>query len=427
MNNARVLRSFVEVRAGEARLLWLSFLSHFLVLASYYVIRPIRDEMAVAGGVENLPWMFTATLAAMLVANALFSALVARFSRRRFIPLAYRFFLGNLLLFFVLLRFLPTANAQLWVGRVFYVWTNVFNLFVVSVFWAFVTDVFDPRQARRLFGFISVGGTLGAIAGAATTATLVSRTGTLPLLLIAAALLELSVRCVQAFPNVTSTPVAGHVRTAAAEAPVGGGVWSGIAHDLRSPYLLGIAGYVLLYSVTSTVLYVQQAELAAKHFADPAARTAFFAQLDFAVNVVTIFGQVFLAGRALEKLGVGPTLALLPAFSVVGFATFGCAPTLAVFVGFQAVRRAANFALARPAREVLFTVLSREDKYKARSFLDTFIYRAGDGLGAWSFPALGGGFGLGMAGMAWVAVPLALVWCALSVWLGREQNARQIS
>ena len=418
----RLLRRAVDVKPDEVRALVLGFIYYFFILSSYYIIRPIRDDMGVAGGVENLPWMFTGTLIAMLIANALFAALVAKFSRRRFIPIAYRFFIANLLIFFVLLTAVSKEN-QIWVGRSFYIWTSVFNLFVVSVFWAFMADVFSTDQGKRLFGFLSVGGTLGGIVGAAVTVTLVQRIGPIYLLLISAVLLELSAQCVRLFPTAFNGS-RDYLRRerVAAEAPIGGGIWSGIIHDLRSPYLLGICAYMLLYAVTSTFLYFQQADLAAKAFTDRAARTSFFAQIDLLVNVLTIFVQAFLTGRLLKWLGVGMTLALLPALSVVGFTGMGMAPTLSLLVVFLTLRRAGNFAIARPAREVLFTVVSREDKYKAKSFIDTFIYRAGDQIGAWSFPAMGL-LGLGLTGISFVAAPLAALWLLISLWLGRKQVA----
>lgn len=418
-----LLRKAVDVKRDEVRALVLSFVYYFFVLSSYYIIRPIRDDMGVAGGVENLPWMFTGTLLAMLIANALFAALVAKFSRRRFIPIAYRFFIANLIIFFVLLALIP-KDHQVWVGRAFFIWTSVFNLFVVSVFWAFMADVFSTDQGKRLFGFISVGGTLGGIVGAALTATLVGSIGAVNLLLISAVLLELSAQCVRFFPTAFKGSRASVRQEAAAsaEAPIGGGIWSGIAHDLRSPYLLGICAYMLLYAITSTLLYFQQADIAARAFTDRAARTSFFAQIDLLVNVLTILVQAFLTGRLLKWLGVGVTLALLPLMSVVGFTAMGLVPTLSLLVIFLTLRRAGNFAIARPAREVLFTVVSREDKYKAKSFIDTFIYRAGDQIGAWSFPAMGW-LGLSLTGISFVAAPLAAIWLVISLWLGRKQVA----
>lgn len=409
----------VEVRPNERRALIVAFLFHFLILAGYYILRPIRDEMGVAGGVENLPWMFTGTLIAMVAANALFAVLVVRFSRRQFIPLAYRFFILNLIVFFLLLRML-SPDAQIWVGRAFFIWVSVFNLFVVSVFWAFMADVFRPEAAKRLFGFIAVGGTLGAIVGAAVTAFLVEKLGAANLLLVSAFLLELAAQCARRYParEIEKDDAAPEIR----ETAIGGTFWAGFTHAIRSPYLLGIIGFIFFLTITATFLYFQQATLAKEYFPDRGARTAFFAQVDVAVNVLTILVQGFLTGRLLKWLGVGITLAFLPILSAVGFAAIGFAPILILFVLFQTLRRAGNFALARPAREVLFTVLPREDKYKAKSFIDTFVYRAGDQVGAWSY-ALLGWIGLGLAGISFVAVPLALGWAALSLWLGRRQAA----
>lgn len=417
----RILKKAVDVRPVEVRALVLGFVYYFLILSSYYVIRPIRDDFGAAGGVENLPWMFTGTLVTMMIANALFSALVAKFSRRRFIPLAYRFFIANLLIFFLLLLFVAKGH-QVWIGRTFFVWTSAFNLFVVSVFWAFMVDVFSSDQGKRLFGFISVGGTLGAIVGAAITATLVRKIGTVNLLLISVALLELSAQCVRRFPTLTSdrdTP--NEKRTE--ELAVGGGILAGIGRNFRSPYLLGISAYMLLYSITSTLLYFQQIAIAAGAFADRAARTAFFARIDLLVNVLTIVAQVFITGRLLKWLGVGITLALLPALSILGFTGMGVVPSLALLVVFLTLRRAGNFAFARPARETLFTVVSREDKYKSKNFIDTVVYRVGDQIGAWATPALTW-LGLSLAGVSFVAAPIAAVWLLVSLWLGRRQSAK---
>lgn len=415
--------ALVDARPGEWRALWLAALFNFIVLGSYYVLRPIRDEIAVAGGVEKLPWLFTGTLVAMLVANALFSAIVARMSRRRFIPIAYRFFIANLIIFFLLMRTLG-PDQQVWVGRAFYIWVSVFNLFVISVFWAFMTDVFTTEQAKRLFAFIAVGGSLGAIMGGVLTASLVQWLGAANLLFISAILLEAGAWCVWFFPTEFKARSAAGLteEKKSAEAPVGGSIWAGLTHVARSPYLLGICGFFLFYTVTSTFLYFQQTDLIGRHFTDRAARTAFFAQLDIWVNVLTILVQLFLTGRLLKWFGVGITLAVLPVISVIGFLGLGLMPVLVLFAVFQVLRRAANFAVSRPAREVLFTVLRREDKYKAKTFIDTFVYRAGDQIGAWSYPLLTW-LGLGMSGIALVAAPIAGIWCALSLWLGRKQAA----
>ena len=410
------LRKAVDVRPAEISALGLGFLYYFLILSSYYIIRPIRDNFG-AGNIENLPLMFTATLVTMLVANALFSALVAKFSRRRFIPIAYRFFIINILTFLLLLAMMP---KNMWVGRVFFVWTSVFNLFVISVFWAFMVDIFSSEQGKRLFGFISIGGTLGAIVGASITAGLVQKIGTLKLLLISAALLELSAQCVRFFP--APKPANSAKAGSTEERAIGGGIWTGIVHNFSSLYLAGISAYMLLYAITSTLLYFQQVGVAASAFTDRGARTAFFAEVDLVVNVLTILLQAFVTGRLLKWLGVGVTLAILPALSVIGFLAIGIKPMLMLLVVFLTLRRAGNFAFARPARENLFTVISREDKYKSKNFIDTVVYRTGDQIGAWITPALGW-LGLTLTAVSFVAAPLAALWLAVSVWLGKRQAA----
>lgn len=445
----RVLQRAVNVESHEVKALLLSCGYHFLILSAYYILRPIRDEMGVAGGVSNLPWLFTGTLVAMLVAHPPFAALVARLPRRRFISYTYRFFMLNLLAFFVLLRLAPPA-ADIWIGRVFFVWISVFNLFVLSIFWGFMADVFANEQGKRLFGFVALGGTLGAIVGAAITATLAEVLGPVQLILISILLLEGAVQCVrwlsshadelkarsesvaeshsEAVEGGTTSPGAAvgggsGRRGAEEERAIGGSVMAGVTHVMSSPYLLGICAYMLLYTIASTFLYFQQAEIVDQHFADRAARTAFFAQIDLAVNVLAILTQAFLTGRIVKWLGVAVTLTLLPAVSVIGFTTLGFAPVIAVLVVFQVLRRAGNYAVARPTREVLYTVVTREDRYKAKNFIDTFVYRAGDQIGAWSY-ALMGWMGLGMAAIAFVAAPLAGIWLIVGYWLGRSQSDR---
>ncbi len=417
---ARVRDRVVDIRPDELRAVFLAFVFHFVVLAGYYVIRPIRDEIGAAGGLENLSWMFTAVLVTMLFANALFSAIVARFSRRRFIPIAYRFFIANLVIFYLLMRTLP-ASQQVMVGRCFFVWVSVFNLFATTVFWAFMTDLFTSEQGKRLFGFIAVGGSLGGILGPIITTSLIQRVGTGTLLLICAGMLELAAQSVRFFPREfrRDDQPAGSEEVNA-EKPIGGRFWEGVSHIARSRYLLGLLLFVLLYTMTSTWAYFQQADLTGHQFHDRAARTAFFARLDLSVNTLTVLMQIFLTGRLLKWLGVGTTLVLMPALSIVGFLAIGFAPILIVLAVFQVMRRAATFALTRPAREVLFTVLRREDKYKAKSFIDTFAYRAGDQIGAWSYRGLHA-LGLNVSGTSFVAVPVVVVWCGLSLWLGRRQ------
>src|SRR5438309_2613863 len=417
----KLFSKIVDVKPNEVRALWLGFILFFVVLAGYYVIRPIRDNIG-ATQFENLWWMFTVVLVAMIVANALFSMIVARMSRRKFIPIAYRFFTLNLIIFFVLMQFMPPGK-QPWVDGCFFVWVSVFNLFATAVFWGFMTDIFTNEQGKRLFGFIAVGGSLGGMLGPLITASLVHRVSTGVLLLICAGMLEIAAQSIRFFPAESrrhDSSSAGDA--AAAEKPIGGNFWDGVTHICKSPYLFGLFLFILLYTLTSTWTYFQQSELTKVGFADKAARTAFFAKLDLSVNTLTLLLQIFLTGRLMKFLGVTVTLLFMPVLSLFSFTALGLVPVLAVLAVFQVARRASTFAFMRPAREVLFTILRREDKYKAKSFIDTFGYRCGDQFGAWSYGGMQA-LGLGLSTISYIAVPVVACWCALGVWLGRKQRA----
>src|SRR5216117_4281839 len=400
----------VDVRPEEIRALWLAFIFFFVVLAGYYVIPPVRDNIG-ASYSENLWWMFTVVLLTMLVANALFSAIVARMSRRRFIPIAYRFFIVNLVIFFFLMRIAPPGK-QPWVDICFFVWVSVFNLFATAVFWGFMTDLFTNEQGKRLFGFIAVGGSLGGILGPIITASLVHRVSTGVLLLICAAMLEIAAQSIRFFPaEFRRSDSKSAEDAAAAEKPIGGKFWDGVTHICKSPYLFGLFLFILLYTLTSTWTYFQQSELTKVGIVDKAARTAFFAKLDLSVNTLTLLLQIFLTGRLMKFLGVTVTLLFMPVLSLFGFAAMGLVPVLAVLAVFQVARRASTFAFMRPAREVLFTVLRREDKYKAKSFIDTFGYRCGDQFGV-SYSGLKA-LGLSLSAISYIAIPIVAGWCVL--------------
>jgi ATP:ADP antiporter, AAA family len=411
----RVFSKIVDVKPNELRALLQAFVFNFVVLGGYYVIRPIRDEIGADRGVENLPWMYTGTLIGMLIANALYAAIVARMSRRRFIPMAYRFAIANLVVFFIFMRSMPPAQVRTVLAPIFFIWVSVFNLFATTMFWSFMADVFAPEQGKRLFGFIAVGGSLGGIAGGLVTSSLAGKLSTGFFLLITALMLEIAAQCVRRFPADFRT------HDERSEQPIGGKFWEGATHIARSPYLLGLAVFLMVYTLTNTWAYFQQADLTQHHLQNRALRTSFLANIDIAVNTITVLIQIFLTGRLMKWFGVAITLVLMPLLSALGFAAIGLAPVLTVLATFQILRRAAGFALLRPAREVLFTVLRREDKYKAKSLIDTFGYRVGDQIGAWSY-ALMRLLGLGLVGISWLAVPIGAVWCALSIWLGRKQR-----
>jgi ATP:ADP antiporter, AAA family len=411
----KLFAKIVDVKPDEIRALLQAFVFNFVVLGGYYVIRPIRDEIGADRGVENLPWMYTGTLIGMLIANTLYATIVARMSRRRFIPIAYRFAILNLLVFFLLMRWMPAAQERAILAPIFFIWVSVFNLFATTMFWSFMADVFTPDQGKRLFGFIAVGGSIGGIIGGVVTSSLAGKLSTGLFLLITAVMLEIAAQCVRRFPSDF------RAHDDQSEQPIGGRFWEGATHIARSPYLLGLAAFLIIYTITNTWAYFQQSDLTGHHLHDRAARTSFLANIDIAVNTITVLIQIFLTGRLMKWFGVGITLVLMPLLSGVGFAAIGFAPILTVLATFQILRRATGFALLRPAREVLFTVLRREDKYKAKSLIDTFGYRLGDITGAWSYPLMQW-LGLGLVGISWVAVPFAAIWCVLSIWLGRKQR-----
>ena len=410
----------VTVEEGEWRATLLAFVFFFFVLASYFILRSIRDAIGVAAGTANLPWLFTGTLLATLAANPLFGKIVSRLPVRRFIPIVYRIF-GALLLGFAaaLTWFSPTYDWLL--SPAFWIWTSVFSLFVPSVFWGFMADTFYSEQGKRLYGFIGVGGTLGALAGSSFTAALATTVGTPVLMLTSIVLLELAVQVVQRFPP-SFRP---ETREREAESrSVGGTTFAGITNVLRSPYLLGICLFMLLFTIGTTVLYFQQAEIVGARYADRESRTAFLARIDFFVQLLTIIAQIFISGRVIKWLGVGLTLAILPAISIIGFALLGMYSSLYLFVAFTVLRRAGNYAFANPGREVLFSVIPAEDKYKAKNFIDTFVYRGGDQLGAWGQRLLATA-GMSVSMIALLAAPISAVWLVVALWLGRRHTVLQ--
>ncbi len=419
-----VIRKLVDIETNEIRALLWSFSCFFCLLCSYYILRPMRDEMGIIGGVENLHWVFTGTFLAILTCVPLFGWISSRFKRRYFLTYVYYFFILNLLGFYLLFK----SNISIaLVAQMFFIWVSVFNLFLVSLFWSFMTDIFIDSQARRLFGFIASGGTLGALAGPLLTAVLITPLGVENLLLISAAFLVCAVICIQRLvvwqgENSNLNRTKPFIKQSqSSEEPLGGGIFSGITLVLQSPYLIGIAILMLLHTTLSTFLYFQQAEIIRDSFADSATRTTIFASIDLTVNALTIIIQVFLFHRLLNWISLSWTLALVPIVMIVGFTFLATAPILSVLIILQVLRRSGNYAVMRPARELLYVVLRREQKYKAKNFNDTVVYRGGDAISAWAYNGLRYE-GLNLSQIAWVAVPLAALWAWLAYKLGQYQN-----
>jgi len=418
-----VLQRFLRVKADEIWVLAWSFSYFFSLLCSYYIIRPMRDEMGIAGGVEHLQWLFSGTFVVMLAAVPLFGWVSSRFARRRFLPYVYYFFIFNLLVFYLLFR---SDVTHVWVARAFFIWVSVFNLFVVSVFWSFMADLFSNEQAKRLFGFIAAGGSVGALVGPVLTTVLAIPLGPTNLLLVSICFLLWTVFCIDRLNRSCEQrrrdDPAGTTPSPKVELAMGGGLFAGIRLVLRSPYLLGICLLMLLFTTLATFLYFQQAQIIRDHFSDPAQRTTVFAAMDLAVNTLTILIQLFLTGRLVAWLGLPLTLSLIPLLLGAGFALLGYAPVLWVLVVVQVIRRAGNYAIMRPAREMLYVVLGREEKYKAKNFIDTAVYRAGDAASAWLYAGLRA-IGLSLGSIAWLAVPVAAGWAWLAYRLGQQQGS----
>jgi len=399
----------------RAAALW-SFAYFFTLLAGYYVLRPLRDQMGIAGGVKNLPWLFTATFVTLLVAQPLYGALVARLPRARFIPIVYHFFVVNLLLFWLLLRLgIDTAI----VARVFFVWVSVFNLFAVAVFWSFMADLFDAEQGKRLFGFIGAGGTAGALLGPLITIALSVPLGPTNLLIAAAVLLEMAVFCVYRLERAAAVQAGAQP----VQQRIGGGALAALPELVRSPYLLGVGLWVSLLSFGATILYFEQAHIISATVRGAGAQTRIFASIDLAVSLLTLATQIFATGQFIKRFGTGIAAGALPAVYVAGFAALFFSPTLAVVLTAQIAQRWANFALANPARQVFFTVLSREEKYKAKNLIDVVIYRGSDALYGWVFDSLLA-LGLKLGAIALCALPVTAGWLLLSAALGRVQERR---
>ncbi len=396
------------VEHAEWPLVFGAFTYFFCLLCGYYLLRPVRDEMGIQAGLGNLPWLFTATLVAMLVATPVFGWLSSRLPRRTLLPLVYGFFALNLGVFY--LCFAKGIGLAM-VAKMFFVWVSVFNLFVVSVFWSFMADLFTTAQAKRVNGIIAAGGSTGALAGPLLATLLAEHLGVARLLLLSSGFLIGAIGCLVFL-----------AQRAQAQSPqskpdrrlLGGGVWEGVTLVLKSRNLLAICAFVLLYSMLSTFLYFQQQNIVAASLADPAARTALFAKMDLATNSLTLVVQVFLFNRLIKWSGLTIGLVCIPLLSVVGFLALALEPALWVLVVFGVTRRAGEFALAKPARETLFNGLKSAEKYKAKNFMDTAVYRSGDAASAWIFEGLRG---LGLNGIAILGALGAIVWAWLGRWL----------
>ena len=396
----------------------LSFVYFFAVLCSYYIIRPLRDEMSVTVGSDGLERLFTIVFFVMLAAVPVFGWVVARFPRRFVAPVVYLFFISNLVLFWLLLSAGPASALT---ASAFFVWVSVFNLFVVSLFWIVMADIWSSAEAKRFYGLIAAGGSAGAVLGPLITRNLVGTLGPANLLLVSAAFLALAIGAALALRSLIS----GAAKDPDAEAPTPGqGILAGAKRVLASPYLFQIALWVLIVNLISTFFYFEQARIVGATIPDRADRIRLFAGMDLAVNSLTILAQIFITGEVIRRLGLGLAVAALPISAVLGLIALAAAPVLPVLVAIIVVERAIGFAFSNPAARVLYTVVATEDKYKAQNFIDTVVFRGGDAASGWIFNSLAKSLGIATPVVAALTVPFALVWVALSFRLAREHEKR---
>lgn len=398
----------------------------FLLFTGYFMLRPVRETLGVAGGVDNLQWLFTGTFLATVAVLPLFGWVAARVPRARIVPWVFGAVVASLLGFGVSLLLQPD---DVWAGRAFYIWVSVINLLLISLAWSVLADVFAPGEARRLFALVAAGASAGGLLGPVLATVLVGALGHGGLLLLSSLLIAASaVAAVWLHRWRARHPLPERAAAAATQAPraLGGNPFAGATAVLRSPYLLGIAVFVVLLATVTTFLYFEQARLVAGLFPDRAAQTRVFGLIDTVVQTLSILTQVFVTGRIARRLGVGVLLVAVPLVMAFGFLwlALALAPVFAVFVVVMVVRRAGEYALVRPGREMLYTVVSAEQKYKAKNFIDTVVYRGGDALSAWvkrALDVLGEHPQLAM----FIGAGVAVAWAGAGLALGRAQRRRE--
>ena len=423
-----LLQTFTNIRQKELMPTLVAGLFFFCILTALMVVRPAREALGMQRGIDAIRWLFLATLLTTLLVNPVFGLLVSRFRRMTFIAATYAFFSLGLVGFYTLLTFAPT-HIGIVSGQVFYVWFSVFNLFATMLFWALMTDRFTKEQSERLFAAISLGGTLGAMFGPWLAGMLARPFGTPVLLLVAAGFLLCAIGAAWWLVHLHSDVILTDMNAVDIDAQdpdrtvIGGSAWEGFAAVARSPFLLGISAYVLILAITATLLYFTRLQMVAALALDTDTRTEAFARIDLYTQAATFVLQAFLTSHLIKRLGIAVTLALLPLTVAMGFIGLAVIGSLGALIAFEASFRAIQRGVMRPARETLFTTIPRAERYKAKAFIDTFVYRGGDAIGSQTEGLLGR-LGMGLAGLAWFAVPLALLWMSLGLWLGYVQNKR---
>jgi AAA family ATP:ADP antiporter len=418
-----LIRKVLRAQAGEETAVALAFGYFFMLMCAYYLLRPLRDAMAIEAGLENLPWLYVGTLAATLVLSPGFGALVARVRKALLLPLTYVFFASNLLVFYLLFKIAPDAQ---WLAAAFFIWVSTFNMFVVSVFWSFMVDVFRDEEAKRLFGPIAAGGGTGAIVGPLLMQYLTPRIGVDAVVGLSMLFLLGTLPCIRGLARWAEVR---HGRFVLPpddpEARIGGRVLSGLLLVARSPYLLGITAIILIGSTAAAFMYNEMLRFVEASYPDLASRGQFLGRIEFAVSLTSLLFQGIVVGWLIRRFSLRGALVTIPVLALGSFLVLAAAPVLLVLAAGQVLRRAGEYGIAKPSREVLFTVVDAETKYKAKNFIDTVLQRASDLVGVWLFALLHAA-GVGLVGHAWICAAMMLPAIAVSFGLGRAFERRRV-
>ncbi|MEQ9449863.1 MAG: MFS transporter [Rhodospirillaceae bacterium] len=420
---ARIVKAAAMIEPHEMRAVVISFLYFFFLLGSYYILRPMRDAMGTVYGSANLEELFTYVFFATFIAAPIYAAVASKVRLSRFLPWIYGFFIVNIFAFYAL--FVSDVETRVVAGA-FYIWVSVFNMFIISVFWSFMADVYSRKQAKRLYGVIAAGGSFGAAAGPAVTASLVTVLGNETLLLISGfgflvvvglvvALEREKARFLASSEDVQRTTLDHSLNKTT-------NPFAGFSQVMKSPYLMMFAAFILLLTWVSTILYFQQAAMVEAASENTNVRTQIFASVDLVVNTLAVLIQLFGTGRLVNRFGVTSALVLVPGIMLLAFLAMAVSPVLMVVLGVQVVRRVSEYAIAKPGREMLFTIVDQESKYKAKNVLDTVVYRFGDVSQAWVQAGLGA-IGLGVSGIAIFGAFIAAVWGFVGLKLGRKYES----
>jgi AAA family ATP:ADP antiporter len=395
----------------------------FCILSSYYIIRPVRETMAVGSGTNTIPILFTSVFLVMMIATTVFGWIASRYPRRIFLPWLYAFFVTNILAFWIVFsRLVSDGDDHVWLGRIFFVWLGVFNAFVVTVFWSFMADIYTREQGRRLFGMITAAGSLGAFLGSASTSAIVLIIGFHNLFLPSAVLLSVSLLCISRLGRwIASSDSDELSEELKDDEALGGSPLSGITHAFSAKYFIAIMAISVLASLLGNALYVFGIDLVREAIPTEDERTRFFSNLNVASTAIAAFVQLLVVKSVVRRFGVGRAIAILPALWAVGFLILAFDPVLAVAAVFTFLARGLGFGFSKPTNHMLYSVVTPEEKYKVKNFIDTAIFRFGDSVASWLVIAL---MGLGIVGVSLLMVPFAIVAGLLAVWLGREYKRR---